>query len=183
MKKRTVLLLALVALFAIFTCSVSAATPSDRILEAAKTFPFASYHIVQIENGLKNIADAGIEITDADADAIIAAMEELRVYGDKCAYDFDKLTNADREAILTLLNKGAGVIGCSIKFADDHDGIWEIILYAPNGEVIDVYSSAGVVKQTGSDNTAIFAAASVLVITAAAAVVFFRKKNLINEAA
>lgn len=181
MKKRTVLVMALIALFAIFTMTASAATPSERIVDAAKTFPLESHHIVQVENCLANIAAAGIEITDAQADAIIAVMEELRPYASS-EEDLHNLSAEKRAEVLALLNKGAGIIGCSVRFVDDRDGIFEVVVISPSGESLGVFSSDNAIKHTGYENTALVVAASVAMLSTVAAVAVFRKKGQLNAA-
>lgn len=177
MKKRNIVLIALVALFAIFASSAAAATPAEKILEAMETFPFNEYQLVQAENFL-----ATVELTDAQADEIIACMEELRPYGEKVNFDLDYLVQKDLDEMLVILNKGAAVINCSVKYVRNYDSIWEVNVYNADGVLLETFHSKDPVKQTGFDSTALIAATSVLAVAVVASVVVFRKKSQMNAA-
>ena len=188
MKKRIIAIITVIVMVLSFSAStVFAADACDRIMEAMHTFPFQPFHYVQAENILEEIKACGVTVTDEKADKIIAAMEECRYWGEKCNYEFCNLSEGEMDQMLVCLNKGASVLGCSIRYADDHDGIWEILVTLPDGRVIDALTfqrnaggnggNTNPVKHTDYSNVALYAGLAVLAGAAATAFVLSRKAS------
>ena len=150
--------------------SMALAAPNDDVISALKANHVPGDYVIQAENYLKNHT-----LTAAQADAVIAQIEkvdDIMVAGG--TKNVKELSQSQQDAIVKAIQAAGDAIGLDITITSN--GTVHVIATDSKGNVVVDFASTQV-KQTGLDNTLLFAGIG-LVIMSAGAFIFIRKRAL-----
>ncbi len=151
---------------------VSAATPKEDIVAAAKSHVPAKYH-ADFLPALENIL-AQVDVDATQAAAVIAHIEAAKaaVSGDK-GPSLSEYTRAEQAAVVAEAKAACAVLGldCEFKPSEDPDHVGDVVLeVTQNGQKIGDVDHDIKKTNTAVDYTVIIAGAALAVVAAVAAV-------------
>lgn len=152
--------------------SMALAAPNDDVISALKANHVPNDYIIQAENYLKNHT-----LTASQADAVIAQIEKansiMEAAGTK---NYEKLSSSDKNAIIKAINAAADAIDLEITVQEQANERYHFVVKDSSGKIVADFSSSSV-KQTGVNNSVIFAGMLLLVLSAGSFIVL-RKRAL-----
>lgn len=150
-----------------------AATPQERIIEKIKASvapEVYAEHEVELDNLAKQVP-----VTDAEADAIIAIIEEVTATVDTTtAEHLADLTNADREYVLGKMDEACDLVNVTFTVTESNSPAINgdaVVNFFYNGEKVGDFDTHEVKKTGGEDYpaaTALYIAGGVLALAAVA---------------
>lgn len=169
-KKLTTLFLTLALV--IGTSVTAFAAPSDDVITALKNANVPATYIIQAENYLKTTT-----ITEAEATAVIAEITKANAVLDEAdTKDLADLSQADKTEIIGYITAAGNAIDLTVTVAKQSNGQYAIVAKDEAGNLVVNFAS-NEVKQTGMDNTIIYAG-MLLIILAAGSVFVLRRNTL-----
>jgi hypothetical protein len=152
--------------------SAALAAPNDDVISALKTNHVPNDYIIQAENYLKNHT-----LTQSQADAVVAQIEKagdiMAAAGTK---DINKLSYSQQEAVANCVYAAGDALGMDITISKLSNGSIKVTAKDAEGKTVLDFTSSSV-KQTGVNNSIIFAGVLLLVLSAGSLVVL-RKRAL-----
>lgn len=148
------------------------AAPNDDVISTLKANHVPGDYIVQAENYLKNHTLTAAQSAAVDAQ-IVKANGIFVAGGTK---DLTKLSDSQHDAVIQCVYDAGHAIGLNITIDLSGNGSAHVTAKDANGNIV-VDFMANAVKQTGLDNSMIYAGL-MLVVLAAGSVVLLKKKAL-----
>jgi len=146
------------------------AAPNDDVISALKNANLPTTYIIQAENYLKTTT-----LTAAQSSAVVAQITDAAAILDAAGVkDVTSLSAADKTSILANVTAAGNAIGLEVNVVKQANGQFAITATDANGNTVVNFSS-NEVKQTGLDNTLLYA--GILMIILAAGSVFVLRKN------
>lgn len=179
MKKVLSLCVACLLLVGMMACagvSVSAATPKEEIIAAAKAAlpdAYEAKYLPTLENVLSQI-----DVTAEQADEVIAAIAKAKeaIKTDK-GDSLSEYTTAEREAVLAQLDVACASLGITYKLVDAenpaHEADMDCKIYNAAGK--EIGSVDADIKKTNAPDMTAFAALVAMLALAAGAAVYGKK--------
>jgi hypothetical protein len=170
-KKLSTLVLSLIMVLG--ASSMALAAPNDDVVSALKANHVPQDYIVQAENYLKNHT-----LTASQSEVVIAQIEKANgimvAAGTK---DYEKLSTSDKNAIIGAIHVAGDAIGLKITIQEQANEHYRYIVKDSSGKIVADFTSSSV-KQTGVNNSFIFAGMLLLVLSAGSFIVL--KKRAFN---
>jgi len=146
------------------------AAPNDDVISALTNANLPATYIIQAENYLKTNT-----LTAAQSSAVVAKISDATAIMNAAGVkDISTLSATDKASVLADVTSAGNAIGLTINVVKQANGQFAITATDANGNIVVNFSS-NEVKQTGLDNTLLYA--GILMIILAAGSVFVLRKN------
>ncbi|MBN1623874.1 MAG: hypothetical protein JW903_05865 [Clostridia bacterium] len=166
MKKKTILIVAIVIMLMSFTATASAATVSD-ILQSLRDANVPEVYVLQAESYM-----ADKTVTSATADAIIVHINNAAVIADG-ETKLSQLTGEQKSGILTEISAACALLDMTASYVDE-----ALTIKDSTGNIVIYLSAEDAIKQTGYDYNLILYGLGILMIAGISIIVV--KKKLAN---
>jgi hypothetical protein len=152
------------------TSIVAFAAPNDDVISSLRNAKVPQTYIIQAENYLKTTT-----LTQAQSTAVIEKISQATdIVTASGVKDLTMLSEADKNAILADIVAAGNSIGLTVNVTKESNGQFLVVAKNISGNSVLNFSS-NEVKQTGLNNTLVFA--GILMIILAASSVFILRRN------
>lgn len=171
--KKVIKCIVVVAILITLTTCVQAVTGSEVLLDYAKkshkvageVISLSSADIVKLERFLNDNP-----VSEAEANSVISKAENIiKIANDSGVNDISKLSNADKEKIISIANEAASILGVTLNFSNNGVEVYK------DGQKIEVFTlNNEKLAYTGS-NISVLTVSGIAII--AVAIAFAIKKG------
>ena len=165
MKKILTISILFVLMLAISTTMVSATTKAelpDALMAIGQKYGATASDKIKVERYVQDN-----EVTEAQANAIVAKANEIAAVMDKAGVtNYKSLNAAQKEQVKTLANQAANIIGLTLSFKNNSVEVYK------NGKLIDTVTTSSSTGTAATGSTASAGTTKTLVYTGSNAYVF-----------
>lgn len=177
--KKTLFVLSLMLCLILVSSSVFAASKQDVLNYAKGTYivggnsvKLSNSDIVKIERFLNENS-----LTETQLDTTLANMKTfITILQDAKTTDYTKLSNADKDRLINLMNSTASTLGLTLNI-DNNSGV--ISIYQ-NGKLLEQFSVDKTLQFTGTEFNAMYIVLPLLLTLALGSIVIYNRKSVTN---